>query len=160
MDEHIGRAVAKGRTSDDAVAVIADELTVGLGAELAAIVPGRISTEVEARLSFDAEKSIAKAHAIIDAYDKLGIGRERILIKLASTWEGIRAAEVLQREGIDCNLTLLFSMAQAMACADAGVTLDQGERQASIHGSVPAVDQSRPFRVPADQSWLNRDVGA
>jgi transaldolase len=123
MDEHIGRAVAKGRATDDAVAVIADELTVGLGAELAAIVPGRISTEVEARLSFDAEKSIAKAHAIIDAYDKLGIGRERILIKLASTWEGIRAAEVLQREGIDCNLTLLFSMAQAMACADSGAFL-------------------------------------
>lgn len=123
MDEHIGRAVAKGRASDDAVAVIADELTVGLGAELAAIVPGRISTEVEARLSFNAERSIAKAHAIIDAYDKLGIGRERILIKLASTWEGIRAAEVLQRDGIDCNLTLLFSMAQAMACADAGAFL-------------------------------------
>ena len=85
--------------------------------------PGRVSTEVEARLSFDAEKSIAKAHAIIDAYDKLGIGRDRILIKLASTWEGIRAAEVLQREGIDCNLTLLFSMAQARACADAGAFL-------------------------------------
>ena len=123
MDEHISRAVAKGRTAGDAVAVIADELTVGLGAELAAIVPGRISTEVEARLSFDAERSIAKAHAIIDAYDRLGIGRERILIKLASTWEGIRAAEVLQREGIDCNLTLLFSMAQAKACADAGAFL-------------------------------------
>ena len=123
MDEHIGRAVAKGRATDDAVAVIADELTVGLGAELAAIVPGRISTEVEAKLSFDAERSIAKAHAIIDAYGKLGIGRERILIKLASTWEGIRAAEVLQREGIDCNLTLLFSMVQARACADAGAFL-------------------------------------
>jgi transaldolase len=123
MDEHIGRAVAKGRATDDAVAVIADELTVGLGAELAAIVPGRISTEVEAKLSFDAERSIAKAHAIIEAYCKLGIGRERILIKLASTWEGIRAAEVLQREGIDCNLTLLFSMVQARACADAGVFL-------------------------------------
>ena len=123
MDEHIGRAVAKGRATDDAVAVIADELTVGLGAELAAIVPGRISTEVDAKLSFNTEKSIAKAHAIIEAYGKLGIGRERILIKLASTWEGIRAAEGLQREGIDCNLTLLFSMVQARACADAGVFL-------------------------------------
>jgi transaldolase len=123
MDEHIGRAVAKGRAADDAVAVIADELTVGLGAELAAIVPGRISTEVEAKLSFDAERSIAKARAIIDAYHRLGIGRERILIKLAATWEGIRAAEVLQSEGIDCNLTLLFSMAQARACADAGAFL-------------------------------------
>jgi len=123
MDEHIGRAVAKGRASDDAVAVIADELTVGLGAELAAIVPGRVSTEVEAKLSFDTKGSVAKAHAIIDAYEDLGVGRDRILIKLASTWEGIRAAEALQREGIDCNLTLLFSMAQAKACADAGAFL-------------------------------------
>lgn len=123
MDEHIERAVAKSKGVENAVAVIADELTVGLGAELAAIVPGRISTEVAARFSFDVQGSIAKAHAIADAYDKLGIGCERILIKLASTWEGIRAAEALQRDGIDCNLTLLFSMVQAQACADAGVYL-------------------------------------
>ncbi|HVG49694.1 MAG TPA: transaldolase [Rubellimicrobium sp.] len=123
MDEHIARAVTKGGGSADAVAVIADELTVGLGEELARIVPGRISTEVEARLSFDTEASVAKAHAIIDAYGQLGVGPERVLIKLAATWEGIRAAERLQREGIDCNLTLLFSMAQAKACADAGVFL-------------------------------------
>ena len=123
MEDHIARAVAKGRGADDAVAAIADELTVGLGEELSRIVPGRISTEVEARLSFDTEASIAKAHGIIEAYGRLGVGPERVLIKLASTWEGIRAAERLQREGIDCNLTLLFSMAQAKACADAGAYL-------------------------------------
>ncbi len=123
MDEHVARAVETGRHSDHAQEAIAQELTVGLGAELARIVPGRVSTEVDARLSFDTEGSIAKARAIIEAYDKLGVGRERILIKLASTWEGIRAAERLERDGIQCNLTLLFSMAQAKACADAGVFL-------------------------------------
>jgi transaldolase len=105
------------------VAVIAQELTVGLGAELSKIVPGRVSTEVEAQLSFDTEASIAKARSLIEAYNQLGVGRDRILIKLASTWEGIRAAETLEREGIQTNLTLLFSMAQAKACADAGVFL-------------------------------------
>jgi transaldolase len=123
MDEHIGRAVDKGRSAPDPLEAIAQELTVGLGVELAGIVPGRVSTEVDARLSFDTEGSLRKARAIVEAYDALGVGRERILIKLASTWEGIRAAEVLQREGIDCNLTLLFSLAQARACADAGAFL-------------------------------------
>ncbi|MBP1805099.1 transaldolase [Rubellimicrobium aerolatum] len=123
MEEHLARAVQTGRGSDDAEAVIAQELTVGLGAELAKIVPGRVSTEVDARLSFDTEGSVRKAEAILAAYDRLGVGRERILIKLASTWEGIRAAERLQRDGIDCNLTLLFSLAQAKACADAGAFL-------------------------------------
>ena len=123
MEEHISRAVEKGRGSDDATAVIAQELTVGLGVELARIVPGRVSTEVDAKLSFDTEASIARARSIMEAYGKLGVGPERVLIKLASTWEGIRAAERLQREGIDCNLTLLFSMTQAQACADAGVFL-------------------------------------
>jgi transaldolase len=123
MAEHIARAVDKGRKSDNAVEVIAQELTVGLGVELAGLVPGRVSTEVDAKLSFDTEASMDKARALIEAYDKLGVGRDRILIKLASTWEGIRAAEQLEREGIQCNLTLLFSMAQAKACADAGVFL-------------------------------------
>ena len=120
MAEHVDRATAKGRGD---TAAIARELTVALGAELAKIVPGRVSTEVDARLSFDTEGSIAMAKDLIEAYGRLGIGAERILIKLASTWEGIRAAEQLQKEGIDCNLTLLFSMAQAKACADAGVFL-------------------------------------
>jgi transaldolase len=123
MAPHVARAVDKGRKSDNAVEVIAQELTVGLGVELAGIVPGRVSTEVDAKLSFDTEASMAKARALIEAYDKQGLGRDRILIKLASTWEGIRAAEQLEREGIQTNLTLLFSMAQAKACADAGVFL-------------------------------------
>ena len=113
MGEHIARAVDKGRHSDNAVAVIAQELTLGLGTELAKIVPGRVSTEVDADLSFDTGAMVETARAMIASYEERGIGREKVLIKLASTWEGIRAAERLQREGIDCNLTLLFSMAQA-----------------------------------------------
>ncbi|SFG17739.1 transaldolase [Palleronia marisminoris] len=115
VEEGIGKG---GSTTE-----IADRLTVSVGAELAQIVPGRVSTEVDARLSFDTEASIAKANSLIEGYEKRGIGKDRILIKLASTWEGIRAAERLQKDGIDCNLTLLFSMAQAKACADAGVFL-------------------------------------
>lgn len=102
---------------------IADALTVEVGAELVKLVPGRVSTEVDARLSFDTAASIEKAKALIAAYDSRGISRDRILIKLASTWEGIRAAEVLERDGIKCNLTLIFSLAQAVACADAGAFL-------------------------------------
>ncbi len=121
--DKVKEAVAWGRSqggNEDAVAAaVADRLAIDVGAALAAIVPGRVSTEVDADLSFDTEASIKKAHEIIAAYKARGIERERILIKLASTWEGIRAAEVLQKEGIDCNLTLLFSHAQAVACADA-----------------------------------------
>ncbi|MBS1301143.1 transaldolase [Loktanella sp. SALINAS62] len=102
---------------------LVDVLTVAMGAELSALVPGRVSTEVDARLSFDTEKSVARAREIIAEYEKRGVGKEKVLIKLASTWEGIRAAEILQKDGIDCNLTLLFSMAQAVACADAGAFL-------------------------------------
>jgi transaldolase len=108
---------------DAIVARVADHLAVAVGAELTRVVPGRVSTEVDANLSFDTQATIAKARAIIDAYRALGVGRERILVKIASTWEGIQAARELQREEIDCNLTLLFSLAQAMACADAGVFL-------------------------------------
>lgn len=102
---------------------LTDTLTVAVGAELTKLVTGRVSTEVDACLSFDTEASVARALAIIADYEARGIGKERILIKLASTWEGIRAAEILQDQGIDCNLTLLFSMAQAVACADAGAFL-------------------------------------
>jgi transaldolase len=105
------------------VARVADRLAVAVGAELTRVVPGRVSTEVDASLSFDTQATVEKARAIIGAYRELGIERERILIKIASTWEGIQAARVLQREGVDCNLTLLFSLVQAMACADAGVFL-------------------------------------
>lgn len=103
--------------------LVAGTLTVAVGAELTKLVPGRVSTEVDASLSFNADASLKRAQAIVADYAERGIGKERILIKLASTWEGIRAAEVLQDDGIDCNLTLLFSMAQAVACADAGAFL-------------------------------------
>jgi len=98
-------------------------LAIAFGKKILAIVPGRVSTEVDARLSWDTAATIAQGRAIIAQYDQAGIGRERILIKIASTWEGIRAAEVLEKEGIHCNLTLLFGLHQAIAAADAGVTL-------------------------------------
>src|SRR5688572_2019295 len=100
-----------------------DRLAVNFGREILKIVPGRVSTEVDARLSFDTAGSVAKARELIALYERAGVDRSRILIKVSSTWEGIRAAAELEREGIHCNLTLLFSFAQAVACADAGVTL-------------------------------------
>ena len=102
------------------VGLASDRFAVAVGQEILKVIPGRISTEVDARLSFDTEAMLKRAHRLIDLYEKAGIGRERVLIKIASTWEGIRAAEQLEREGIQCNLTLLFSFAQAAACADAG----------------------------------------
>ena len=98
-------------------------LEVAFGRKILEIIPGRVSTEVDARLSYDIEGSLAEARAIIALYDKAGISRDRILIKLASTWEGIKAAEILEKEGIHCNMTLLFGLHQAIACAEAGVTL-------------------------------------
>ncbi|MDQ0511270.1 transaldolase [Ancylobacter amanitiformis] len=120
VDEAIdwGRAQGGG-----AVHATCDRLALNFGAELSKIVPGRVSTEVDADLSFDTAATLDKARAFINAYEARGVGRERILIKVASTWEGIRAAEVLQKEGIDCNLTLLFSLTQAVAAADAGAFL-------------------------------------
>src|SRR5690348_7018378 len=100
-----------------------DWLFVLFGREILKHVAGRVSTEVDARLSFDLEGSIARAERLVALYERHGVSRERVLIKLAATWEGIRAAEKLEREGIHCNMTLLFSFAQAVACADAGVTL-------------------------------------
>jgi transaldolase len=102
---------------------IIDRVLIAFGLEILKIIPGRVSTETDARLSFDTEGAIAKGRALMALYEAAGIGRERVLIKIASTWEGIRAAEVLEREGIHCNLTLLFSLPQAVACADAGVQL-------------------------------------
>jgi transaldolase len=100
-----------------------DRVFVNFGCEILKHIPGRVSTEVDARLSFDTARSIEKAERFVSLYEKAGVKRDRVLIKLASTWEGIRAAETLEREGIHCNMTLLFSFAQAVACADAGVTL-------------------------------------
>jgi transaldolase len=100
-----------------------DRVFVSFGCEILKHIPGRVSTEVDARLSFDTARSVEKAQRFISLYEKAGVKRERVLIKLAATWEGIKAAEKLEREGIHCNMTLLFSFAQAVACADAGVTL-------------------------------------
>jgi len=118
-------AFARSQSNDHAQQVIdaADKLAVNIGLEILKLVPGRISTEVDARLSYDTEGSIAKAKHLIKLYNDAGISNDRILIKLASTWQGIRAAEQLEKEGINCNLTLLFSFAQARACAEAGVFL-------------------------------------
>ncbi|RZT41842.1 transaldolase [Cupriavidus agavae] len=102
---------------------VMDQLLIAFGCEILAIVPGRVSTEVDARLSFDTQATVAKARHLISLYEQRGIARERVLIKIASTWEGIKAAEILQRDGIRCNMTLLFSLAQAVACAEAGAQL-------------------------------------
>jgi len=112
-----------GNDSDALTEALMDRLFVAFGTEILGIIPGRVSTEVDARYSFDTEGSIAKAKRFISLYEDAGIDRERILIKVASTWEGVRAAEQLEKEAIHCNLTLLFSFAQAVACAEAGVTL-------------------------------------
>ena len=112
-------AAHKGKPVD----FIADRVLVRFGLEILKIVPGRVSTEVDARLSFDTTATIAKAHELIALYEAVGISRDRVLIKIASTWEGIVAATVLEKEGIHCNLTLLFSPMQAAACAEGGITL-------------------------------------
>jgi len=107
----------------DSVEDIIDAVLVAFGCEILSIIPGRVSTEVDARLSFDTEATVAKAKHLIALYEARGVARERVLIKIASTWEGIRAADQLRAEGIRCNMTLLFSLAQAVACAEAGVQL-------------------------------------
>lgn len=119
----VAEAIAWGRGRNRLTSEIADRLTINFGEELTKIVPGRVSTEVDADLSFDIAGTLAKARQIIEEYEKRGVNRGRILIKIAATWEGIRAAEILQREGIDCNMTLIFSLTQAAACADAGAYL-------------------------------------
>ncbi|MBD3898218.1 transaldolase [Halomonas sp. ML-15] len=123
IDAELAAVKAEGGAQETRLAHAVDRLAVAIGSEISGLVPGRVSTEVAARLSFDEEASVRKAHELIELYDRRGVGRDRVLIKLASTWEGIRAAERLEREGIQCNLTLLFSDAQAQACFDAGVFL-------------------------------------
>ncbi|MFM7087621.1 MAG: transaldolase [Cyanobium sp.] len=117
------QAIGSDAGADAVVSEALDEISVTFGKEILRIVPGRVSTEVDARLSFDTEATVAKARKLIGLYEAAGIARDRVLIKIASTWQGIRAAEQLEREGIHCNLTLLFGFAQAVACAEAGVTL-------------------------------------
>lgn len=123
IDEAI--AYAKAQSADKAQQLIdaEDKLAVNIGLEILKIVPGRISTEVDARLSYDTQATVEKARKLIALYNAAGVSNDRILIKIASTWQGIRAAEILEKEGINCNLTLLFSEAQARACAEAGVYL-------------------------------------
>jgi len=123
IDEAI--AYGKQQSQDKAQQLVdaEDKLAVNIGLEILKLVPGRVSTEVDARLSYDTEETVAKARKLIALYEAAGINKNRILIKIASTWQGIRAAEILEKEGINCNLTLLFSEAQARACAEAGVYL-------------------------------------
>ncbi len=123
LDAAIADRKNSGLTGAAQVEDVIDNVLVAFGLEILKIVPGRVSTETDARLSFDTAGTIAKAHQLIALYEKAGISRDRVLIKIASTWEGIKAAEVLAKEGIHCNLTLLFSLAQAIACAEAGVQL-------------------------------------
>ncbi len=142
-------ANSEGGDSQSQLGNATDKLAVLIGREILNIVPGRVSTEVDARLSFDINASIEKARRLVDMYEQEGIERQRILIKLASTWEGIRAAAQLEKEGINCNLTLLFSFAQAQACADAGVFLispfvgrifDWYKKTDGVDGYAPAQD--------------------
>jgi len=123
LDEAIASGESEADLASSRLEAVVDRLFVAFGKEILQIIPGRVSTEVDARLSFDTEASIRKARRLISLYESEGIDRQRILIKVASTWEGIRAAERLEKEGIHCNLTLLFSFPQAVACAEAGATL-------------------------------------
>lgn len=120
---HYDHLVEKVLKNSDSIEQACDQLAVAIGGEILGVVPGRVSTEVDARLSFNTAASVEKAKKLIGLYEAAGFSKERILIKLASTWEGIRAAEILEKDGINCNLTLLFSFSQAAACADAGAFL-------------------------------------
>jgi transaldolase len=123
IKEAIEYGKTHGKSKERMLDLIITKIFVNFGVEILKIVPGRVSTEVDARLSFDVEGSLRKAYEYIELYEKAGIKKERILIKLASTWEGIEAAKILEKEGIHCNMTLMFSLAQAIACADVGATL-------------------------------------
>ena len=123
IEAAIAYAKAQGGTKEQQIDSAADKLAVLIGAEITKEVPGRISTEVDARLSFDLDAMVAKGRKLIKLYEESGINKDRVLIKLASTWEGIKAGEILEKEGIQCNLTLLFGFGQARACAEAGVFL-------------------------------------
>jgi len=124
VKEALDYAKSKAKTLDQQVCIAMDKLAVTFGKEILKIIPGRVSTELDARLSYDTQACIDKAHTLFKLYEEIGINpRERVLFKIASTWEGIKAAEALEKEGIHCNLTLLFSFPQAVACAEAGITL-------------------------------------
>ena len=151
IDDALQWGKKQGKTQEQQVAEACDKLAVNFGAEILKSIPGRVSTEVDARLSFDQQKSIDKARHLVDLYQQQGIDKSRILIKLASTWEGIRAAEALEKEGINCNLTLLFSFAQARACAEAGVFL--------ISPFVGRIYDWYQARSPMDPYVVEQDPG-
>ena len=156
--ELIEEAIAFGKSSatrrEDQVTACLDKLFVNFGADILKIVPGRVSTEVDARLSFDTEATIRRANRLIQLYEDAGVERERVLIKIASTWEGIRAAEQLEKSGIHCNLTLLFGFGQAVACAEAGVTLISPfvGRIHDWHKKARGVDSIAPAEDPGVHS--------
>lgn len=151
IDDAIQWGKQQGKTQEQQVAEACDKLAVNFGAEILKSIQGRVSTEVDARLSFDQQKSIDKARHLVDLYQQQGIDKSHILIKLASTWEGIRAAEALEKEGINCNLTLLFSFAQARACAEAGVFL--------ISPFVGRIYDWYQARSPMDPYVVEQDPG-
>ncbi|MGC9150338.1 MAG: transaldolase [Microbacter sp.] len=154
IDETLHEVKSLSLDKDKKLSLALDKLAVKFGLEILKIVPGRVSTEVDARLSFDTEKTIDRARSLIELYETAGVSRERILIKIASTWEGILAAEVLEKEGIHCNLTLLFSKVQAVQCADAGVTLISPfvGRILDWHKKNRGVDSIDPREDPGVQS--------
>ncbi len=143
-----------GKSEQEKLKLAMDKVFVNFGLEILKIVPGRVSTEVDARLSFDVEGSIEKAHALIGLYEAAGIGRERILIKLAATWEGILAAKVLEKEGIHCNMTLMFSMPQAIGCADSGATLIS-PFVGRIHDWFKKAEGKESYPAPQDPGVLS-----
>lgn len=149
LKDAIAFGKSHGKTEQEHLSFTLDKVFVNFGLEILKIVPGRVSTEVDARLSFDVDGSVAKAKRLISLYEAAGINRKRILIKLASTWEGVVAAEKLEKEGIHCNMTLLFSLVQAIACAEAKATLispfvgrilDWYKKAEGVNGYAPADD--------------------
>ena len=151
VEDAIARSNKHGKAS---IEQVSDQLFVNFGVEILHVIPGRVSTEIDSTISFDTEASIRRAEGVIELYDKAGIDRSRVLIKLASTWESIRAAEVLEKRGIKTNMTLLFSMAQAAACADAGVQLISPfvGRIMDWYKEVDGVDGYTPLEDPGVKS--------
>ncbi len=149
IEEAVKYAKEKATSKEEERVIIMDKLFVNFGSEILKIIPGRVSTEVDAHLSFNVQGSIDKAHSLIKLYKEIGIPKERILIKLASTWEGAKAATVLEQEGIHCNMTLMFSLAQAIKCAEAKATLispfvgrilDWFKKSQGVEGFAPEED--------------------
>lgn len=157
VDDAVAYAKSKSSDKTEQMATCIDKLAVAFGAEISKVVPGYVSTEVDARLSFDKEATVARAKRIIDMYKEVGIDKSRILVKIASTWEGIKAGQELQKEGISCNLTLLFSFAQAVACAEAEVTLISPfvGRIMDWHKAKQGVDGFKSDEDPGVQSVTN-----